>query len=545
MNLSSYLLAIVNTLRLKPRTKDEIWNDSRTAARDMNLEPPQYRYDTPVPVFLYFQIYKNQLNLDMEEIKSLKLAAAEDLWYKPIIDFANPSKQADLSCISMPMVYRVNPSAPVSCVLLICDRDDDIDSFFDNVLRVVSNGFGVGIEMLSTSPDLIEKMVELDRRLVETSGKRENFISINVLACHPDADELLSRCNKSGGLFFMKINIGFWWSPKFYYIKNNGDPFIPIIEDRNVDLSMIKKNPSLCRNYIGKKEYSLARIINMKSRGGIPYLLHIEACPGYENTIIASNLCTEISLPVRDDSSGSPRKMTQLCILGNVNVAGITKLDESERRQVYNTVVDLVSSVWDRIDVSSELKEICSGLPPIDYESRPCGIGMTGFFSAACDRGVKYNLDFVRPILAEFIDECTRRFESKQRVPRVKFSIPPSSNSELNMLSSPNIMHWPSSDVIVITSNFNFILHNDRHRYEELSYNDKVAISSMLDQSLSLDHNIVNVDSFNDMIKYMLHGYAIVDGERKQTKTISYYTRANVNRKNKKPRGVCTDSCDL
>lgn len=534
MQLGDYLRLEISKVTSAVRTKHEIWAASERVARELNLAPNRYRHDTPVSLLLYPRIYADYLTVDLDDFKSRSLQSANDIWYSAITNFTATPTNVDLSCISLPMVYRICPERPVSCALVLCDASDNIKRVFDGVIRLVRLGIGIGIEMLSSDPTLVDELAILDTRLIKEEGLRENFVAVNVLACHPDIRELLSRCNKSGGRFFQKINIGVWWSPSFCK-----ETTCAIIQDRSVDLSIVKKNPSSCWDFASSR-YKFSSLIEMKLRGGVPYLLHIEACPDYGQTIYGTNLCTEVFLPLRRDAAGT--RHSQLCVLGNVDVSRSQKLTRNERRRIHELLVDVVSGVWDQIE-RSEIDQLFDGLAPVDVASRPCGIGMTGFFSAACDAEVPYNLEFVQSKLAEFIDDCRAHVATKPKIPSVLFSIPPSSNSEFNMMCSPNVMHWADDQIVIITNSGNFRLRNDKHRPELLSYTDKVVISSMLDQSLSLDHIITNPPhtSLDEMMRYMFLGYARVGDCQVKTKTISYYTKANVERQDKQ----CVETCDL
>ena len=272
MLLKELFNEFIKELNVKPRSSEEIICHTRRLSKRMNLQSIPFITNHAVNLFLYRRIYKEYLNEDVQVVQSLNLPSAEYLWYKNVIPYIRNSYQVDLCAISIPMIYNLNPTMPVSCALLVCLPTDDIGNVFEKAAKLVQYGVGIGIEMLSCDAKLITEMERLDKMLTSLEGKRDNFVAVNVLACHPAIKSLISFCFKSGGLFFKKINLGLWWSKEF--LTNDGRV---VVVNNDADLSLIKRCPLLAQapQWIDSS-YLFIDIFNAKFAGGVPYLLHIE-----------------------------------------------------------------------------------------------------------------------------------------------------------------------------------------------------------------------------------------------------------------------------
>ena len=239
-----------------------------------------------------------------------------------------------------------------------------------------------------------------------------------------------------------------------------------------------------------------------------------------------------MSLPLvfyeRPDSVKFSMRQSQLCVLCNVDVSKICKMSLEDRILVYGAIVDIVHGVWDQVTARKDENPLAL-FTDLNFATRPCGVGLTGLYTAACILGEEYNLEFALKWFNEFIRECTKFFNAKPHKSSHMFSIPPSSNAEKNMLSSANVLAWHSNPIIFITDDDNIKLKYNPVT-STLSYNDMIILQSKVDQAMSLNSLLTDRGAIEQMMKYMVVGGLEYEGKMIRVPTISYYGFSDIER---------------
>lgn len=324
---------------------------------------------------------------------------------------------------STPTLY--NSGTPVSqyssCYVSVVD--DSLDSITDKLtetafLAKYAGGVGTDLTRVRATGSPIHslnakssgvipfiKVFDTLVNSIQQGGRRRSSQVISIQPWHLDIDSFLDLRETTGNAYFRtpSLNTKLWMpdemmrriennEPIYLFdpgecpelVEANGEKFRKAYETRIAqaeagELNQYRKLES--RTFFKKYLFKLAKT-------GHPWLIfkdrHNEAnpCPEY-GVINSSNLCTEISIPNRRDS-------TAVCTLASVNLSrhtnsGRNDFDWGKLEDTLEVIVRGLDNILDKNFYPSEASRRNT------MDLRPIGIGVMGFAEALTELGIPYD----------------------------------------------------------------------------------------------------------------------------------------------------------
>jgi ribonucleoside-diphosphate reductase alpha chain len=308
-----------------------------------------------------------------------------------------------------------------SCYVSVVD--DSLDSIMDKAretafLAKYAGGVGTDVSRIRATGSQIEslnapssgaipfiKIFDTLVNSIQQGGRRRSSQVISMQPWHLDIDGFLDLRETTGNAYFRtpSLNTSLWMpdemmrrikegEPIYLFDPGNcpelvdavGDDFKEKYEQRIEqaeagELEQFKKLDS--QNFFKKYLFKLAKT-------GHPWLIFKDEhnrhnpCPQY-SVINSSNLCTEISIPNRADS-------TAVCTLASVNLSKHVNeeqddIDWEKLEDTLEVMVRGLDNILDKNFYPSEAAERNT------MDLRPLGIGMMGFAEALIDMDMAYD----------------------------------------------------------------------------------------------------------------------------------------------------------
>jgi ribonucleoside-diphosphate reductase alpha chain len=242
---------------------------------------------------------------------------------------------------------------------------------------------------------------------IQQGGKRRSSQVISIQPWHLDIEAFLDLRETSGNAYFRtpSLNTKLWMPDELMRRIENDEPLYlfdpsecPELVEAYGDAFREKYNQRI-------KEAEEGKIVKFKklsgrdfykkylfklAKTGHPWLTFKDThnrhnpCPQY-GVINSSNLCTEISIPNRPDS-------TAVCTLASLNLAKHVRADKSDfdwekMEETLRIMVMALDNVLDKNFYPSEAAKKNT------MDLRPLGIGIMGFAEALIDLNISYDSD--------------------------------------------------------------------------------------------------------------------------------------------------------
>ena len=240
---------------------------------------------------------------------------------------------------------------------------------------------------------------------IQQGGRRRSSQVISLQPWHLDVDAFLDLKETTGNAYFRtpSLNTKLWMPDEMMRRIENKEPlylFDPgecpeLVEAFGADFTK-KYNERVRQAEVGKlaqfkkidSQNFYKKYLFKLAKTGHPWLIfkdehnRLNPCPEY-SVINSSNLCTEISIPNRPDS-------TAVCTLASANLARHVKPDHSgfDWEKLEDTIATIVRSLDNILDKNFYPSEASR---KNTMNLRPLGIGIMGFAAALVEIGISYD----------------------------------------------------------------------------------------------------------------------------------------------------------
>ena len=308
-----------------------------------------------------------------------------------------------------------------SCYVSVVD--DSLDSIMDKAKETAflakhAGGVGTDVSRIRSTGSPIHtlnaqssgvipfiKMYDTLINSIQQGGRRRSSQVISIQPCHLDIETFLDLRETTGNAYFRtpSLNTKLWMPDEMMRRIENGEPVYlfdpgecPELVDSFGDDFAKKYNERIKQAESGKLHQHkklegqtfFKKYLFKLAKTGHPWLIFKDEhnrknpCPQY-SVINSSNLCTEISIPNRPDS-------TAVCTLASLNLSKHVKPDHLDFdwdmiRDSLETMVMGLDNILDKNFYPSE------DARKNTMDLRPLGIGLMGYAEALVDLNVAYD----------------------------------------------------------------------------------------------------------------------------------------------------------